>query len=241
MPKGMPRSKYPQLYGDIAPTDDTTPVAPPADSPVIELDTVEQIDIEGTEFSYALGDLGASEFLQPPVELPPGPPTPEQLRIRELENLLAQERGKKDPPPQYELPKTTSATPSAGPSTNILIHFVAEAGFTALGQVWFRGQELEFTPGSQAYRDTCDRNGRSWLELRGDDAAQIERWGEVQFRTGPWPGKSYVEAATARFEQLRSMKDDGSYVPAPSEAELTAAAAAETGRRRAAPRLLPVR
>lgn len=33
-----------------------------------------------------------------------------------------------------------------------------------------------------------DRNGRSWLDLLGDDAAQLERWGEVRFRPGAWPG-----------------------------------------------------
>jgi hypothetical protein len=32
-----------------------------------------------------------------------------------------------------------------------------------------------------------DRNGNSWLDLLGDEDAQIKRWGEVTFREGPWP------------------------------------------------------
>lgn len=32
-----------------------------------------------------------------------------------------------------------------------------------------------------------DRNGSSWLDLLGDEAGQIKRWGKVVFVEGPWP------------------------------------------------------
>lgn len=150
--------------------------------------------------------------------------TPEQLRIRELENMLALERGKKDVEPEFEAP----AVP--GNPDNILIHFL-EDGFTALGQVWFRGQELEFEPNSAAYRDTCDRNGWSWLELRNDEFAQADRWGRIMFRNGPWPGKPYQAAAKLTW------KAGNTSVEPPTESELAKADAAERRRRRAAPRL----
>lgn len=150
--------------------------------------------------------------------------TPEQRRIRDLEDQLAQERGRKDP--EEELDQV-----EAGADGNILIHFL-EDGFTALGKVWYRGQELEFTPGSGAYNDTRDRNGRTWLDLAGNDMAQIRRYGKVMFRTGPWPGLKLTESPV-EFEGLKG-------AARPTGDELSAAERAELGRGRAAPRL-PVR
>jgi hypothetical protein len=176
-------------------------------------------------------DSAVSDFLQAAAHSAPTPDvelTAEQLRIKDLENLLAQERGRKDPEP--ELVEVVQP----GREGNILIHFL-EDGFSALGQVWYRGQELEFEAGSPAYRDTCDRRGWSWLELRHDEFAQVERYGKVMFRSGPWPGKSYEDAVKAQFETVRGA--DGSPVPAPNAAELRQAAEAEARRRRAAPRL----
>lgn len=165
----------------------------------------------------------------PERPLPEGELTAEQRRIRELENLLALERGKKDPEVEYD-------TVNEGSEDNILIHFLVD-GSTALGHVWYRGQELEFDPAGQAYKDTCDRLGRSWLELRNDDFAQMRRFGEVRFRSGPWPGEPLTAAANAKFEKLRPEKN-GMPAPAPPSAEeLERAAQQEAARRRAAPRL----
>lgn len=177
----------------------------------------------------------ASVRLEPePAEVEATRPAPEsqltqeQRRIRELENQLALERGKKEPEVELDVP----ANPGDG--SNIVIHFL-EDGFTALGQTWVRGQELEFEPDSQAYRDTCDRHGRSWLELRNNEFEQVDRWGVIMFRNGPWPGKPLTAAAEVPFEPVRG--SDGSIVRPPSVEELEAAAAAEAKRRRAAPRL----
>lgn len=156
--------------------------------------------------------------------------TPEEQRIKELEYQLSLLAGKKDVEPEVEeisLP---------GAEGNIVIHFL-EDGFTALGNVWYRGQELEFEPGSQAYKDTFNRRGQSWLDLRNDEFAQVERWGRIVFRNGPWPGKRYVDAASVSFEKVLST--DGSSVKPPTEEELAAAEKAEARRRRAAPRLAP--
>lgn len=171
-------------------------------------------------------EFGTAELVggeQPDIEL-----TSEQQRVREQEAQHAQAEGKTETAPVYE-------TPTSG-EDNIVIH-VLEDGFTVLGNVWFRGQEMEFSPNGPAYRDTFDRNGRSWLELRDKDFAQVERWGKIMFRSGPWPGKSLLEAEEVSFDQLRSLKNDGTYVPSPSKQELSAAAAAEAKRGRAAPRL----
>jgi hypothetical protein len=148
--------------------------------------------------------------------------TSDQLRIRELEHRLALSEGKKDV-------EGTLVAPEPG-GENIVLHFL-EDGLTALGQVWLRGQELEFTRGSQAYQDTQDRNGVSWLALVDDEFGQVSKWGRVMFRRGPWPGKTYRDGT---YEVLGQVGGSGT-VPVPTAAELTAAEDAERGRRRAAP------
>ena len=86
------------------------------------------------------------------------------------------------------------------PGDKVLIH-VRRDGFTANGQVWFLGQELEFTVGEQNWRDTCDRSGKSWVTL--SDADQLRRWGEIMFGHGPWPGGSYEDPRAAEREARR--------------------------------------
>lgn len=156
----------------------------------------------------------------------PQQPTPEQEEIVRLRDQLAKLSGKRDDG-EPELEKLANP----GDGGNIVIHFL-EDGLTALGKVWYRGQELEFEPGSKAYKDTFNRHGKTWLELAGNDFAQVDRWGKVMFRLGPWPGKAYVDGS---FEPMRNEKDDSRVRP-PTPEEL---AAADRLRRtqRAAPRL----
>lgn len=149
--------------------------------------------------------------------------SPEELEIKRLRDQLARERGRKDIEPEVD------ESDNAPSEQNIIIH-VLEDGVTALGKIWYRGDELEFKVGSKAHKDTFDRNGRSWLDLRHDEFAQAERWGKVMFRNGPWPGKSYTDGA---FEALRGVT--GGMVQAPTPEEL--AAAEKARKRRAAPHL----
>jgi hypothetical protein len=197
MPRGIPNSRLKPEVVDIF---GNLPAAP--------------VDDEGTE-------PDVEEDTETPEDL-----TPDQLRIRELEDLLARERGRKDPERQFERPKAGKGT--------VLIH-VLHNGFTANGQVWFRGQELEFDRQSKSYKDTLDRHGKTWLDLRDDDFAQVERYGEVMFRSGPWPGKSYLDAAKAEFEPLKSLNGEGS-VGRPTVEELARAEHLEQQRARGVPR-----
>jgi len=186
-----------------------------------------------------LADPPGTVYIQDPLPLMPEPAemprpapesqlSPEQRRIRELEDLLAREMGRKDVEPSVD-PEIVN-----GAEENIIIH-ILEDGFTALGKVWYRGEELEFLPGGGAYQDTCDRNGRSWLELRKDDFAQIERWGRIMFRNGPWPGKSLAEIENVSFEPLNSISGADRVAPTADEIRQAASKAARRGR--AAPRL----
>jgi hypothetical protein len=150
--------------------------------------------------------------------------TPEQAEIQRLRDLLARETGRKD----VDVPVSELTRP--GDDKNILIH-VLEDGFTALGKVWYRGEELEFEPGGRAYKDTFNKRGQTWLDLRNDEFGQAERWGKIMFRNGPWPGKSYADGT---YEVLRSIAETG-HVPPPSQAEIEAAEKAR--KKRAAPHL----
>lgn len=206
MPRGVPRNRA--LPAGNSPT-------PPTAEPAV-----------------AVGPVDIPAPAQTPTPAPPAPPveltlTADQIMIRELRNQLALERGKKDGEPQLD------PVAQPGDQENILIHFL-EDGLTAGGQVWYRGQEIEYEPGSRAYQDTFDRLGRSWLDLRNDEFAQVERWGKVMFRTGPWPGKKLSEAKV-EFEKVRN--DRGEVVASPSAEDLAKFEAAEAKRRRAAARL----
>lgn len=177
----------------------------------------------------------AASETQAPLEAPrlatePGELSTEQLEIKRLRDELAREKGKKD----VEVEPEPLASP--GDEGNILIHFL-EDGLTALGRVFYRGEELEFDPNSQAYRDTFDRNGVTWLDLRNDEFEQANRWGRIMFRKGPWPGKSYLDGA-GTFQTLRSERKDGGMVSPPTPEELERADKAR--KRRAAPHLAPI-
>ncbi len=70
----------------------------------------------------------------------------------------------------------------------VLVHFV-EDGLTLLGQVWYRGQEIEVTQGTDAWDLLVDPTSGMLLKL--DEDEQIDRWGKRYFRNGPWRGKGY--------------------------------------------------
>jgi hypothetical protein len=133
-----------------------------------------------------------------PVEAPrPAKPapveTPEQARIRELEHQLALQRTKEfEAAPDQEI--------VASGETKLTIHFLID-GFTACGRVWMRGQELEFDIPGLPFEDTKDRNGETWLAF--DDAAQMEHYGKVYFRRGPWPGSGYEDPAAGAAAHAR--------------------------------------
>ena len=132
----------------------------------------------------------------PPPPLPETPEpfvpteklTPDQQRIRELEDQLARRNAEilDASPLTYEQPREDGE--------KILIHFL-EDGCSFGGQVWYRGQEVEFTVGSDNYQKQFDTKGRSWLDLADDKAAQFKRWGRQMFASGPWPGKPWGDTS----------------------------------------------
>lgn len=114
-------------------------------------------------------------------------PTPEaQLSPEEKELRLLQDRVVRKRTAEAEAAEEALEAPTGADKT-ILIHFIIN-GFTAQSRVWQRGQEIEFVVGGAAYEQTLDRFGNSWLEIRNNPVAQIERFGAEYFREGPFPG-----------------------------------------------------
>lgn len=102
----------------------------------------------------------------------------------------------------------------------VTLHFV-EDGFTVLGKVWYRGEELSVVPGTPQWEQSPIYRGKIFAEL--DEFEQEEIWGRRFFRQGPWRGKRLTEiddpelsdderSALAKAEQIR-MERFGAVVP----------------------------
>lgn len=150
--------------------------------------TPEQLELEALRAELA--ELKASKAEAPQRPVPESELTPEQREVRRLQDELARVRGQKI---------DTDFTEIMEEGEVLTIH-ILEDGFTRLGRVWYRGEEIVFGP--QAYENTKDRNGVSWLNM--DDDAQIDKWGHVKFRKGPWPGKRQYEEESLQNVSNRS-------------------------------------
>jgi hypothetical protein len=164
-----------------------------------------------------------------PTRLPPAESekelSSEQKQIRDLEHRLALAEGKREVAPTF-----VEQPPS---EDKVLIHFVDD-GLTAGGVTWYRGQEVEFTPGTQEWKDATDTRGNPWFLLT--ESEQYERFGKLHFRRGPWPGKSFSDIDPRDYLALNMTSGDGQ-LPLVEREEIAKAAELEKNRRRAAPRL----
>ena len=116
-------------------------------------------------------------------------------QIEALETQLRQLREQVTGGDPVEEPQATSS-PEKIFGGSVLMHFV-EDGFTAFGQVWYRGQELDIP--------VDDPRAQGWLSAVSDDAEQMRRWGRVYFRPGPWPGAAWSDELDEK-EKARNRK-----------------------------------
>jgi hypothetical protein len=107
-----------------------------------------------------------------------------------------------------------------------VIHFIAN-GLTWAGESWYLGQEIHIGPDHPRWTQA-----QAWINLT--DFEQVERYGEVKFRQGPWPGLSYADALRQQQRPLRTMDKSGE-VLLPDEDALRKADEAEKRRRGAVP------
>lgn len=145
--------------------------------------------------------------------------TSEERAERMRQHSEAVKLGQADPPLRY--------VPSQSPDS-ILIHIV-EDGFTFAGQVWMRGQELEIGPDHPRWEEV-----QRWINM--DDFAQMDRYGKIRFRKGPWPGRrSYTEGAGSFDPIMIGSGENAVRYAGPKVEELAQADARERQRGRAVP------
>jgi hypothetical protein len=149
--------------------------------------------------------------------------TEEEKAERQRLHAEAIRLGAAMPPVQFEPPQPDQDTE--------LIHITGEGeGFTAFGQVWHRGQELELVIGSDRWNEA-----QRWINMT--DAQQMERYGgKVMFRHGPWPGARSYAAGLQDGQPVRMMSLDGkTEVGGPTLEQLHQADQAEQQRGRRVP------
>lgn len=127
--------------------------------------------------------------------------SPEQLRIRELEEALAKAQAEKEALVPKDEPKVDHAAAVAAnrkldsyeppfeeaDGETVLIHFLDD-GLTLFSRVWEKGQEAEFVRGGAAYESTKNRRGYTILDHLSHEE-QVARWGRIRVGFGPYPGK----------------------------------------------------
>ena len=126
-----------------------------------------------------------------------------------------------------ENPVTAYVPGKAPPDTeSVVIHFLID-GFSAFGNVWMRGQEIEVWPGHPRWREA-----QSWILL--DVPGQYRRFGRQVFGQGPWPWDRSYTAGVGHFQYLKTVSGEG-VVSQPTEEELARADEAEKRRGRRVP------
>jgi len=74
-------------------------------------------------------------------------------------------------------------------ATDVAVVNFVEDGFTAFGNVWYRGQTCSVERGTEDWGLTLDEEGKSWMEY--DEDTQIYHYGRRMFRAGTWAGGAY--------------------------------------------------
>lgn len=168
-----------------------------------------------TELASRVGPVDHNAFRpKPEAEL-----SPQERAERQRQHAAAIAAGQKDPQLTY--------VPSKSPEA-ILIHFVDD-GFTFAGQVWMRGQEIEIGPDHPRWEEA-----QRWINM--DDFQQMEYYGKIRFRKGPWPGKrSYADGADGFESVMVGQGESATKYQGPSVKELLEADARERRRGRAVP------
>ncbi len=120
--------------------------------------------------------------------------TPEERAHRERLHAAALRAGREDPARVIERP--------SGQRPVLTFHIV-RSGWTWAGQVWYRGQEISLEEGTPRWDEA--QRFINWSE-----AEQMERYGCIRWRLGPWPfRKSYTEIEPGSYQKLTSLDGRG--------------------------------
>jgi len=184
---------------DVAPAEDVEDLVPVDEFQTSFEEDYAEVDPEDAEIARLQEELRTAA--QPPKRVavtrpvPESKLTPKQRQIRDLQDQIARRKAAAIEAAEPEYDEEEGET--------LLINFVSD-GFTAFGQTWYTGQELEFHIGGEDYELTRDLQGNSWLEL--DEDQQFELYGKVIFRRGPWRGKRLSPDQMSPEERRRARR-----------------------------------
>ena len=117
----------------------------------------------------------ASGRITPTGSTTPSTKTPAE---QEAEHRAALAAGAKDEDPSADVAKVEKS------AEVVTIKFLCD-GLTAWGHVWVSGEEVSIRRGSESWKETCRRDGKSFLDL--DEDGQRRRWNKIYFRRMPNP------------------------------------------------------
>jgi hypothetical protein len=146
--------------------------------------------------------------------------TPAARAERERQHAAALRAGAADPALVIEKPSGQRP---------VLVFHVVRSGWTWAGQVWYRGQEIRLEEGTPRWNEA--QRFINWTEQE-----QMERYGSIRWRLGPWPYRqSYAQIEPGSYQKLGSMDGKGQVAP-PTDEQLRRADALEQQRGGGVPR-----
>lgn len=150
------------------------------------------------------GDVRSSEGVSSPIvpdevttaDLVPGSPLPPPPPSPDFVGSLRSDPNKPEDAREAEHQQALQAAmradaeakvsfPVVGDPDGTLVFHVLVDGFTVLGKVHYRGEEIRVREGSDTWKLTLDANGRPFFDV-GEEEQKV-RYGQVMFRAGPWP------------------------------------------------------
>lgn len=133
-------------------------------------------------------ELAAAE--ESPAEKPVESPQAVSMSPEELEALLNKARAEAFAQGQQQASALESddapELPNVDPNdaSAVTVHFLDD-GFTALGRVWYRGEQITVSKNSKEWEE----DGRHWMKMTEYD--QIKKYGKRLFGHGEWPYSGY--------------------------------------------------
>jgi hypothetical protein len=169
-------------FGDFSEQGGTITIPPPPGDP--------SYSVQGATPAPPSGDPTSATYVEPPP--PKDQKTPEQKeqehRAAVAAAAAAEQEARTPVPPIFGKPGTRG-----GDQDGELVFHVLHDGFTVLGAVWYRGQEIAIKPGSAYDQLSTDTRGRRWYEMTNEE--QMTRFGQLMFGVGPWPYSAPTDAA----------------------------------------------
>lgn len=189
----MPATATPNTTGDVSSGEYSFPPPPP----VVTVEVPTTANTVPTPSMTVAPTEVPGEITTPPMPVK----TPEEKEQEHRAALAAAAEVEKEA--RIPIPPIAGGPGKrGGDSDGELVFHVLADGFTVLGAVWYRGQEIGIRSGSTYDDLSTDKTGHRWYEM--SDEAQMDRFGQKMFGKGPWPYSSPTDAAT----------DDEAYIKA---------------------------